>query len=164
MVLRLFYISWNFSSHQFYFADCIPFLLFLLIRRYAVAPFGEFLLFGAHGFSHKPGRSLVEGFIFWWSLVTISKAVSLTTVLKMVVIVLTLVCSSHGISSCANLSSITALKVCATRRFHSVSRLSFSVVYFELLILLKLRRKAIRTKSWSHIMSVFGKLRGKNCS
>ena len=99
------------------------------------------------------------GFYFWWCLPRISLAVSVTAVLKVVII------ESMSVSSLlmkvrgANLPLIIAWKVSNTLGSFSFSRSNLSHVCFSLLVFFRRRRKVIISKSWSLPVSAPGKLR-----
>ena len=109
--------------------------------------------------SHRSIISAVtQGFFFWWCLPRISLAVSITAVLKVVIIESRSVSSLSIMVRGANFPLITAWKVSNTLGSFSFSRSDLSLVYFCLLILFRRRWKVIISKSWSLPVSAPGKL------
>ena len=96
-------------------------------------------------------------FFFWRCLPRISLAVSVTAVLKVVIIESMSVSSLLMMVRGANLPPTIAWKVSNTLGSLSFSRSNLSLVCFGLLIFFRRRQKVIISKSWSLPMSAPGK-------
>ena len=102
--------------------------------------------------------AVTQSFFFWWCFPRISLAVSVTAVLKVVIIESMSVSSLLMMVRGANFLPIIAWKVSNTLGSFSFSRSNLSLVHFGLLILFRQRWKLIISKSWSLPMSAPGKL------
>ena len=115
------------------------------------------LLFQFSSLSHRSRISaVIQGFFF--CLPRISLAVSVTAVLKVMIIESMSVSSLLMMVRGANLPPIIAWRVSNMLGFFSFSRSNLSLVRFGLLIFFRRRRKVIISKPWSLPMSAPGKL------
>ena len=142
LLLMLSTISLHCSSIQFSLAHFMPLFIALLISLYLVAPSVVLLsYFSCLGLSHIFSKSPVtQGFFFWRCFPRISLAVSVTTVLKLFVIVSCSTSSSAKISG-ANFPRIIALHSSVMLESLSFSRSNFILGFFSLRIFFSRSKK-----------------------
>ena len=153
-------ISLHCSPIQFSFAFFMH-LLMLFTSLYFSDPSGPNRFFFSHLLlSHRSRISAVaQCFFFLRCLPRISLAVSVTVVLKVVIIESLTVSSLFMMVRGANFPPFIAWKLSNTLGSFSFSRSNLSLVRFGLQILFRRRWKVIISKSWSLPLSAPGKFR-----